>query len=427
MRGPDGRDGDAPGAGWKRVATGAYLGLILLATLTPGSGPMAPTGLCLLCGERGLADAILNVALFVPLGLGMRGWVGAAWRAIGLCLLLSFSIELLQLALPGRDSSPADILFNGLGGAAGTGLARGRILARLGRYASGPRAAVALGAGVALVHVGGAWLLGTELPGGRYFAFWIPELEHLAPTDARLIEARLGGALVPHGWVDDPDSVRAQLAAGAPLRLSVFPGSSVSGVAGLFALYNDRQREALLVGRDRDDLVLRWPRRSRGIRLDAPDVRLAGFFAPLGPADSLALTVSGGGVPGESRCVEGSAAHGATTTSRRPAGRKCGVGLTLGRAWATMLYVPVARAVGASRLGWIDAAWTAALAVPVGLAWSGPAGLVGAALALAPLALAPPAGRLLPSPWWLYLSGVGGLLVGVVGRLSAQRYGPPPA
>ncbi len=415
---------------WTRGLTAAYLGLVLLVTLTPAPGQIAPGGPCLLCGERGLADAILNVALFLPLGLGLRGWVATGSRAVGLCVLLSLSIELLQLALPGRDFSPSDVLFNGLGAAAGAGLAGGRAIWRIRRGASSPGAALALGAAVALVQLAGAWLLGADLPGGRYFAFWIPELDHLAPTDARLSEARLGGAVVPHGWVADAEAVRAALRAGAPLELSAHPGSSVNGTAGLFALYNDRQREVVLVGRDRDDLVLRRSRRSRGFLLDAPDVRLSRFFSGLSPHDSLTLTLSGGGAPGEDRCIEWSVrpAGGGGALPGSLAGRRaCGLGVTLGRAWATILYLPVARAVGASRLGWVDAAWTLALALPVGLAWGGPAGLAGAAAALAPLALAPGAGGLLPSPWWLYLSGLAGWLAGAGLRRSARRIpGPPP-
>ncbi len=416
---------------WKRVATGLYLLLVGLLTLTPASGQIAPTGFCLLCGERGLADAMLNLVLFLPLGFAFREWTGAVSRAIGWCLLLSLSIEVLQLALPGRDSSPSDLLFNGLGGAIGARFAGGRAVAWLGRRVAAPGTAILLGAGVALVHLGGAWLLGADLPGGRYFAFWIPELDHLAPTDAQMSAAWLGDAAVPHGWVEDADGVRARLAAGAPLRLSARPGASVDGVAGLFALYNDQQQEVLLVGRDRDDLVLRRYRRSRGLLLDAPDVRLGRFFSTMSPDHTLNLTVSGGGVPGEARCIDWSvtAPEGREASPGSPTGhRACGVGVTLGRGWGMMLYAPVARAIGANRLGWVDAGWIVLLSVPVGLAWGGAAGVAGAALALAPLALAPGAGKLLPTPWWLYLSGFAGLLVGVGARLVARRLtGSPPA
>jgi len=90
-----------------------WLCVILGATLIP----LEPTGetprlLCVLCGDGALADGVLNGVLFVPLGaaLSIAGW--RALRAIALGALLSVSVETDQFAIPGRDPSLSDYLFN---------------------------------------------------------------------------------------------------------------------------------------------------------------------------------------------------------------------------------------------------------------------------------------------------------------------------
>src|SRR2546422_5746493 len=71
-----------------------WLCVILGATLVPLATPEkpaedAPAFFCVLCGEGGLADGILNAALFLPLGaaLSVAGW--RQWRALLVSALLS--------------------------------------------------------------------------------------------------------------------------------------------------------------------------------------------------------------------------------------------------------------------------------------------------------------------------------------------------
>ena len=77
-----------------------------------------------------LRDIILNVVIYVPLGLAAvlafrrrRSRTLAATAAIAFGFLLSVSMELLQVYVPGRDSSLLDVLTNTLGTAAGAGFA----------------------------------------------------------------------------------------------------------------------------------------------------------------------------------------------------------------------------------------------------------------------------------------------------------------
>jgi hypothetical protein len=104
---------------------GVLLGLgLVLVTLTPSPSTGTPAPFfCITCGERWLADGILNLALFFPFGL-WAGWnERSAARATLFGLLLSAVIELAQTVIPGRDPALSDILFNTLGTALGAMLA----------------------------------------------------------------------------------------------------------------------------------------------------------------------------------------------------------------------------------------------------------------------------------------------------------------
>jgi len=120
---------------------------VALLTLIPGepwegnlfSGPT----LCVLCGPTPLADAILNIFLFLPFGWvvgrltdvrspGIVGWDGDRRReastaspgrtirnAVLWSAAISIFIETVQMFLPGRFSTAEDVLSNTLGGGIG--------------------------------------------------------------------------------------------------------------------------------------------------------------------------------------------------------------------------------------------------------------------------------------------------------------------
>ena len=81
--------------------------------------------LCLVCGESGGADVVLNLLLFIPLGVGLA-LLGRPWaHVVALCALLSLGVETLQYAAhTGRDASLSDLLTNTASGAVGAALVR---------------------------------------------------------------------------------------------------------------------------------------------------------------------------------------------------------------------------------------------------------------------------------------------------------------
>jgi VanZ family protein len=78
-------------------------------------------------GETGIPeikDAIINVVGFIPFSIFLVLWLirSRQWQprraylaAIGLGILVSLTIELLQIYLPSRESSQADLVCNGIG------------------------------------------------------------------------------------------------------------------------------------------------------------------------------------------------------------------------------------------------------------------------------------------------------------------------
>lgn len=109
-----------------------YLFSLGVLTLAPFDFSMTPmTGRSWIAGRRMIADAVLNILGFVPLGLLLhffakpdarslqRKWM---WTA-GIAAIVSLSIETGQLFLPARVSSPADLVTNTLGGGLGFWLA----------------------------------------------------------------------------------------------------------------------------------------------------------------------------------------------------------------------------------------------------------------------------------------------------------------
>ena len=104
----------------------ALISLAVIALTTLGSNPAQldrvaeTTWSCLVCGDAGTTDVLLNLLLFAPLGVGLRwlGWSGR--RAVLAMCLLTLGIEATQaVLLAGRDASLSDVLANSLGGAIG--------------------------------------------------------------------------------------------------------------------------------------------------------------------------------------------------------------------------------------------------------------------------------------------------------------------
>jgi glycopeptide antibiotics resistance protein len=93
--------------------------LVFGATLRPVSGPnhtaLAPWA----ARQLNAVNVVGNIALFA-LPAAVLWWFGwSLRRTVVAGFMLSLSIEILQLAIPGRTTATADVLTNTVGAAAG--------------------------------------------------------------------------------------------------------------------------------------------------------------------------------------------------------------------------------------------------------------------------------------------------------------------
>ena len=344
-------------------------------------------------------DLLRNVVLFIPLG--------AAWGARGArptlvlagALALSVLLELAQLAIPGRYSSPWDTLGNTAGAGFGAGMTHEARRWLAPSRAAAQRLALAAGALAAGWLALGGWLALPSPPPGAYFAHWTPSLPNLFPIDARLRAASLAGLPLPVGSLADSDRLRRALAGDFALRLAVIAGRPTQGLAALLWLTNERGREVLLVGVERSDLILRWPGRGTGLGLETAPLHLPGFLEQQQPGTPFELLVE---------------RRGAETRITQGASRSAGLGLTLGDGWRVL--APELRLPPLVRDG-LAAAWLGTLWLPIGFWFAPSAGpLVALAGAGAATLLTPRLGGLLPTPSWQLVAAALGFALGALLR-----------
>lgn len=101
--------------GWK-LLLGTSLLAVMALTLRPSSASVGSLpSTCVLCGERGVVDLVLNIVLFLPIGVALGRLGVRPLMAVGLALVFSGGIELLQHVIPGRAPTWRDVVMNGIG------------------------------------------------------------------------------------------------------------------------------------------------------------------------------------------------------------------------------------------------------------------------------------------------------------------------
>jgi hypothetical protein len=381
------------------------LAAVLAATLTP-SAEQGALGwdACILCGDRGLADALLNVALFLPLGAALARLRVTPMRAVAACAALSAAVELAQMVIPGRDPAPPDLLFNTLGAALGYAIGtRMDALLRPSPRAAG-RLAIGWSAAFAAVVAATGWLTAPAPPAGTYVGQWTPELRDYPDLPAHVLDVRVGGIHVPRGRFGPEADVRRVLARGEPLEIQWVVGWRIEAPAPLLRIVGRGGDEALAVFIDREDAVFYRRTRAAALRLDRPTIGAARVIGAIAPGDTVRLTLR----------LRGRRAHVVTD-----AGLSVDDGWGPGRGWALLLSQP-----GRShrRALFLDALWTAVWMAPLGL-WlrRRPASLAALAIASAALLILPAAVALAPAG----VSEIVGALAGLGAGAALHRIRRP--
>jgi VanZ family protein len=383
-----------PAHGLARAALLVSLALIAAATLLPIRVPAAGA-LPKVSAPVWPVDVLRNIVLFLPLGVAFALRGTSLRRTLGLAFALAVAIEIAQLGIPGRFSAPSDPLADAAGAWLGWWLARSgpgwlRPNRRLAR-----RLELAGALAVAAVLAATALLTEPAPTPGVYAAHWIPDLPHLFPYTGSLDAARLAGRPLPQGLLGDSGAIQRLLAADFALELEGRAGAPTAGLGGIFLLSDEQEREILIVGVDREDLVFRYRSRAGAIGLEPAVLRMSQAWRAVAPGSPFVVEVSRAG---PSWCL----ALGAERT--------CGLGFHAGSGWT--LFAPVLM-LDASGVSLFEVGWIAALFLPLGL-WgrADVTSLLALALAAAPLLLLGAAGLLLPTPVGLGLAAPGGWLVG---------------
>lgn len=362
----------------------------------------------MVCGDRGTADVLVNILLFLPFGAALTVTGVPLSRCVLGGALLSAGVEFAQLYIPGRDPSLGDVVSNTLGSGLGV-----LLVATASRWflPAGPRAtrlsrAAALAA-AALCHVTG-WLLAPAPPQPPYVALWTPNLGRLQWYRGRVHDVTLRDVTLPAGPIANSATMRELLRAfrGFALHVRAIAGPRTGRLGGFLVIEGELGRELLLIGPDRDDLVFRFRTRAVALhlRLDAPDIRLPNALRSVTAGDTLAITVRG--------------SRGRYTMTAN-ASQADGLGFTVASGWGFLLYPETLPAWFKTLCSFL---WLAALWAPAGF-WArtrGDAWVIVSAMALGLLG-APAVTPLCVTPLLQWAAAAIGGLAGVGVRVSLSR------
>lgn len=169
--------------------------IIAFLTLKPAPPSTAIPASCIICGELGGLDFVLNVGLFVPLGIGL-GWLTrrrAVTVAIGIATTLA--IESLQWrVVTGRDASLGDLLANTIGTMIGAWLAVEGIRWLNSTRAEARRFVRVAGLVASAIVVGSSMLVQPVQVRLPQWVQWKPERRNMDVFPGQLSSVELNGA-----------------------------------------------------------------------------------------------------------------------------------------------------------------------------------------------------------------------------------------
>jgi hypothetical protein len=262
----------------------ASIAAIAFATLTPFRGSPPPFNpLCIVCGELGGVDVVLNVLLFLPLGVGLAIVGARPLRAIGWMFAASLTIELLQLfVIPGRDPTIGDVLMNSIGGAVGFAIgAHLELLLRpCGR--TGIKLLLAWSVVWLVVQSVAAYSFVPILTRSRYYGQISRELgEMLSAFPGEVLKPVIDSVRIPD-WEIPDNGVRALLLRpqGSLIQATVIPRGCPMTTAGIVRITDGDLREIVLLAQDDADLLFGVRTGAEVLRLRPMRYRLRHVFGP---------------------------------------------------------------------------------------------------------------------------------------------------
>lgn len=378
---------------------------IAILTLTPQyAATRSPPSWCLLCGEQAVLDAVLNVILFIPLGVGLRLAGLSRRRAFAIGLVTTITVELLQLYIPGRDTSLGDVFTNSFGGFLGI------LFADVWRVVLVPdrRVATRLASGWTvlwvLVLTASAELTHISLSKSSYWGEWRPEDLHHDYFPGKVLWATAGGLPIKNGLDGGSDDVRARLSSDSVVVQGSIAGAALSGTyASIASIYDPRKQPQFFLGQRRGNLIFSLRMRTSDLKVKNPTIRLDSVFPQHRPVKLDTMFVSGGLVHKELWIRAEN--HGVVRERTLP--------MDAGLGWS--YFLPFDYEYG-REAPWLTVLWLGGLSAPA-MHWATRAGrralfVVLAALATA-LLLIPLATGAHATAWWEWLGLAAGACIGV--------------
>ncbi len=268
---------------WLWVAAAFVLiGALTLVPHPEGVWPKQPW--CWSCSANGDAsDFILNVVLFVPLGVTLRrAGVGAVRTAL-LSIVTTVAIETLQyFVIAGRDSSIRDCVANALGGVVGFALAfqvdaLWKPTRRQGVVLAWSAAALWIGHSIFAMFAFRPSMTARPLyvqitPDLSIYDVFDGRVGTATANDATLFSGPFPPGFTAEAWSDQP----------LELRITVKDGSATKRYAPILALVDDGPNEIASLGENKGELVFHSHTVGEALQLRPPVVSVAHVFpAPI--------------------------------------------------------------------------------------------------------------------------------------------------
>ncbi|MGH7680046.1 MAG: VanZ family protein [Gemmatimonadaceae bacterium] len=283
------------------VAAGTLL--IVVATLTPGTYIASSSRVCLVCGVQGGVDVILNVLLFLPLGVGLSQLRLRVPAALALILGTTLSIELLQvLVIPGRDASLGDVVMNSVGGLLGLYAGRGASGALRPSQGAAAYLAVAWLALWLAVQAAIGFTFTPIVPGPPYYGqIARPASAARSEFPGRVLSANVGPETLSKGSLQNAAQVRAMLGRpeGSLSEVMVIPAGPSAGRAEIVVISGPEMEGVLSFEQVGRSLVFGQRTGAEVLRLRPYEYRLSAAFDSIAESSRDTLWLRGSYTPSQ--------------------------------------------------------------------------------------------------------------------------------